>query len=363
MGTNTRLARETRIQASLLAGVEKRLLIWMAERLPAWVGSDHLTALGAVAMLGAGLCFWWAARHPLALIAVVILLVLNWFGDSLDGTLARVRHHERPRYGFYVDHVLDVVGILLLFSGLVAGGFMTPIIGAAFLIAYYLLTMEIAPGDAHGRNVPHLLLEDGPDGDAHSARRRRAAAAPLVRRRALWPPVSALRRRRRDCDCRAPRDVRGVGDVQRPQALPVGTAASKDVRSAGENDRSILSDMILVAVDDFLFRSKIRTIGKQAGVELTFPKTPDEIIEQARVLKPSLVIFDLNSAKMEPIDTIVRMKQDPELRAIRTMGFVSHVDAARIQAARAAGADEVLARSAFATQLADILLAHGTAAP
>ena len=73
-----------------------------------------------------------------------LLLAVNWFGDSLDGTLARVRHQERPRYGFYVDHVLDVVGILLLFSGLVAGGFMTPIVGAAFLIAYYLLNVEIA---------------------------------------------------------------------------------------------------------------------------------------------------------------------------------------------------------------------------
>ena len=118
--------------------------------------------------------------------------------------------------------------------------------------------------------------------------------------------------------------------------------------------------MILVAVDDFLFRSKIRTTGKQAGVELTFPKTPDDTIEQARSLKPSLVIFDLNSAKMEPIETIVKMKQDPDLRKIRTMGFVSHVDAARIQAARAAGADDVLARSVFATQLAEILLANAT---
>ena len=136
--------RETRIQASLLAGVEKRGLIWMAERLPAWVGSDHLTALGAVAMLGAGIAFWLAPGHPLALLAVVVLLAVNWFGDSLDGTLARVRHQERPRYGFYVDHVLDVVGILLLFSGLVAGGFMTPIVGAGFLVAYYLLNVEIA---------------------------------------------------------------------------------------------------------------------------------------------------------------------------------------------------------------------------
>jgi len=116
--------------------------------------------------------------------------------------------------------------------------------------------------------------------------------------------------------------------------------------------------MILVAVDDFLFRSKIRTTGKQAGVELTFPKTPDETIDQARALKPSLAIFDLNSATLDPIGTIAKMKQDPDLRGIRTMGFVSHVDTTRIQAARTAGADEVLARSAFATQLADILLAN-----
>jgi CheY-like chemotaxis protein len=121
--------------------------------------------------------------------------------------------------------------------------------------------------------------------------------------------------------------------------------------------------MILVAVDDFLFRSKIRTTGTQAGVELAFPRTPDEMLEQARTSRPSLAIFDLNSAKMDPIETIARMKKDPELSSIRTLGFVSHVDAARIQAARAAGADDILARSAFASQLAEILLAHGTTTP
>jgi len=136
--------RETRIQASLLAAVEKRVLVWIAGRLPAWVGSDHLTALGALAMLGAGIAFWQAPAQPLAVLGVVGLLAVNWFGDSLDGTLARVRRQERPRYGFYVDHVLDVVGILLLFAGLVAGGFMTPLVAAAFLVAYYLLTVEIA---------------------------------------------------------------------------------------------------------------------------------------------------------------------------------------------------------------------------
>jgi phosphatidylglycerophosphate synthase len=143
MGTHQGPSRETRIHASLLANVEKRVLIGIARRLPGWVGSDHLTTLGAVAMLGAGVSFWLAAQQPLALIAAIAFLAVNWFGDSLDGTLARVRHHERPRYGFYVDHVLDVVGILLLFGGIAAGGFMTPLVAAGFLIAYYLLTVEI----------------------------------------------------------------------------------------------------------------------------------------------------------------------------------------------------------------------------
>jgi archaetidylinositol phosphate synthase len=135
---------EMRIQASFLARIEKRVLIWIAQRLPDRVGSDHLTALGACAMLGAGVCYWLGHQHPMALLMVVVLLAVNWFGDSLDGTLARVRRQERPRYGFYVDHVLDALGILLLFGGLVAGGFMSPLVGAAFLLAYFLLTIEIA---------------------------------------------------------------------------------------------------------------------------------------------------------------------------------------------------------------------------
>ena len=137
-------ATEVRIHTSLLADVEKRCLIWIAQRLPAWVGSDHLTALGGLAMLGVGVSYWLAREYPVALIAVVGLLAVNWFGDSLDGTVARVRRQERPRYGFYVDHVLDVIGILFLFGGLVLGGFMTPLIGAGLVVAYYLLNVEIA---------------------------------------------------------------------------------------------------------------------------------------------------------------------------------------------------------------------------
>ncbi len=118
----------------------------------------------------------------------------------------------------------------------------------------------------------------------------------------------------------------------------------------------IISTMVLVAVDDLLFSSKIRATAKQAGVDLTFARSPEEIIGQARAIKPALVIFDLNSAKTDPINTISALKADPGLAGIRTMGFASHVHTELIAAARQAGADQVLARSAFAGNLAEILL-------
>ena len=113
--------------------------------------------------------------------------------------------------------------------------------------------------------------------------------------------------------------------------------------------------MILAAVDDLLFSSKIRATAKAAGVDVTFARTRSDVLEQARLLKPSLIVFDLNSAKVEPIETLAALKSDPELASTRTLGFVSHVQTSLINAARAAGADEVMARSAFAGQLADIL--------
>ena len=118
--------------------------------------------------------------------------------------------------------------------------------------------------------------------------------------------------------------------------------------------------MILVAVDDLLFSSKIRATAKQAGVELAFARTREEILERARALMPPLVIFDLNSGKTDPIATIAAIKSDPALASIRTLGFVSHVDADTIGAAREAGTDQVMARSAFAGQLAEILLTGGS---
>lgn len=95
-------ATHVREYRSPLAGPEKRLLVWMAERLPGWIHSDHLTLLGLSSMLGAGLAFWAARWHRGALPLVVVALVLNWLGDSLDGTVARVRDQQRPRYGYYM---------------------------------------------------------------------------------------------------------------------------------------------------------------------------------------------------------------------------------------------------------------------
>jgi phosphatidylglycerophosphate synthase len=132
-----------RTYTGLLTGIERRVLIWLAHRLPARVNSDHLTALGLVSMFFVGACFAVWREYPAALWGVVVFLALNWFGDSLDGTLARVRGHQRPRYGFYVDHILDTFGALFVVGGLALSGDMTPIIAAAFLIAYYILSIEI----------------------------------------------------------------------------------------------------------------------------------------------------------------------------------------------------------------------------
>ena len=141
--------KTVRVHQAVTAGIEKRVLIWMAERLPPAINSDHLTALGAVAMAGVGACFWIGG---FALAFVLPLLAANWFGDSLDGTLARVRNRQRPRYGYYVDHVLDAVGFAALFGGLILGGHMSAVIGLMLLGSYYLLLVEIALA-THTRGV------------------------------------------------------------------------------------------------------------------------------------------------------------------------------------------------------------------
>ena len=131
-----------RKHTSLLAAAEKRALIKLAARMPAWVTSDHLTALGLLSLLAAGLGYWWAQTNSLGLVIVNLGLALNWFGDSLDGTLARVRDRQRPRYGFYVDHVVDCFGALFLLGGLALSGFMSAPIAIALLVCFLFLAID-----------------------------------------------------------------------------------------------------------------------------------------------------------------------------------------------------------------------------
>ena len=132
-----------RLHESLLARVEKRALVWMAKRLPLWVTPDLLTALGFISMVGVGLSYGMTRYGRGALWVASLLLIVNWFGDSLDGTVARVREKLRPRYGFYVDHVLDAFGTACLLIGLALSGYMSPLIACGALIAYFLLNIEV----------------------------------------------------------------------------------------------------------------------------------------------------------------------------------------------------------------------------
>lgn len=132
-----------REQVSLLAPLERRMLLWMAHRMPGWVNSDHLTALGLVSLLGSGLSYWYARYSSAGLMLAIAFLALNWLGDSLDGTLARVRNRQRPRYGFYVDHITDAFGTLFLLGGLALSGYMSAPIAAGLLIVYFMLSIEV----------------------------------------------------------------------------------------------------------------------------------------------------------------------------------------------------------------------------
>ena len=135
-------APATRIQESFVATAEKRTLIWLAQRTPAWINSDHLTLLGFSSQCMAGVCYVLARFNPDALVVGIVFLALNWLGDSLDGTLARVRNQQRPRYGFYVDHITDTVAAFFLMGGLAFSGYVRPGIALGMLVAFLMLSIE-----------------------------------------------------------------------------------------------------------------------------------------------------------------------------------------------------------------------------
>ena len=144
-----------RRQESVLAPLERRCLRWLAHRLPVWVGPDHLTLLGFAALFCAGTSYAAAAWWPPALLLVNLWLAVNWFGDSLDGTVARLRNRQRPRYGFYVDHMVDSFGALFLIGGLALSGYASHGVATALLVSFLLFSINsyLAP---YTRGTFHL---------------------------------------------------------------------------------------------------------------------------------------------------------------------------------------------------------------
>jgi archaetidylinositol phosphate synthase len=131
-----------RVNEALTASMERRALRWMAERAPRWVSSDKLTLLGLGAQIGAGVFYGLARYDRRFLLVVIVCIALNWLGDSLDGTLARVRQQQRPRYGFYVDHMVDVLGTVALMGGLACSGLVHWQVAIAMLVAFLVLSSE-----------------------------------------------------------------------------------------------------------------------------------------------------------------------------------------------------------------------------
>jgi phosphatidylglycerophosphate synthase len=147
-----------RVNRAMTAAVEQRVLQWMALRTPGWVTSDQLTALGLCTQIDAGVCYALARYNRRALLLVIVFLVLNWLGDSMDGTLARVRRQQRPRYGFYVDHMVDLFGAIALMCGLGYSGLAHWQTAVSMLVGFLLLSSE---GYLATYTLAHFQLSQG----------------------------------------------------------------------------------------------------------------------------------------------------------------------------------------------------------
>jgi archaetidylinositol phosphate synthase len=132
----------TRIQQSITASAERKVLLWLAQRTPGWISPDHLTGLGLAAQLLAAASYAWSRRSKCGLVLAAIFIAVNWLGDSLDGTLARYRGRLRPRYGFYVDHMSDTFGATALMSGLATSSYIHWQVSMAMLVAFLVLSVE-----------------------------------------------------------------------------------------------------------------------------------------------------------------------------------------------------------------------------
>ena len=137
-----RFVSAKRLEEGFVSALEKAALLKLASATPAWINSDHLTLLGFLAQCLAGICYGLSRWHRSALLFGILFIALNWLGDSLDGTLARFRNRQRPRYGFYVDHVADSIAALFLMGGLAVSGYVHSAIAFGMLVSFLLLSIE-----------------------------------------------------------------------------------------------------------------------------------------------------------------------------------------------------------------------------
>lgn len=133
-----------RIQASLLNGAERKALIWLAERQPSWVTSDMLTFVGTLGSMMFAIGFILSGNNVNWLWLSSLGMVINWYGDSLDGTLARVRKTQRPIYGYYLDHTVDCINEGLMFFGIGLSGWMRLELALTAFVLYLFLTINVS---------------------------------------------------------------------------------------------------------------------------------------------------------------------------------------------------------------------------
>lgn len=132
-----------RIQTSVLNAAEKRVLVWLAQRQPRWVTSDGLTAIGVAGAIIVALGYILSNYHIGWLWLASLGFVINWYGDSLDGTLARVRGPERPIYGFFLDHNVDGITMAIMCIGTGLSGMLNLYIAMAVLAVYLMLSISV----------------------------------------------------------------------------------------------------------------------------------------------------------------------------------------------------------------------------
>ncbi len=133
-----------RIQTSILNGAEKKALVWLSGKMPKWVTSDMLTFVGTIGAIVIGLGYWLTDKSMGFLWLASLGFVINWFGDSLDGTLARERKTQRPIYGYYIDHTMDVINEGFMFLGLGLSALMRMDLAIMIFAVYLALTVNVS---------------------------------------------------------------------------------------------------------------------------------------------------------------------------------------------------------------------------